>query len=77
MDTFNDEIDEIFSQFRRLTHNLGGSNLAIIGEIITSIKLVLVTNEIKRSRSHIRLEDGLEEKVLEDFDGGNIDGTTG
>jgi hypothetical protein len=49
----DDEIDEVFLEFRRLTRRLGGLSTPIIRDIIKSIKRA--TNEIRRS--HWRAED--------------------
>lgn len=62
----DDEIDEVFLEFRRLTRRLGGSSTPIIRDIIKSIKRA--TNEIRRS--HWRAEDGM----AEDANGGNFGG---
>jgi hypothetical protein len=53
----DDEIDEVFLEFRRLTRRLGGSSTPIIRDIIKSIKRA--TNEFRRS--HWRAEDGMAE----------------
>ena len=62
----DDEIDEVFLEFRRLTRRLGGSSTPIIRDIIKSIKRA--TNEIRRS--HWRAKVGM----AEDANGGNFGG---
>ena len=66
----DDEIDEVFLEFRRLSRRLGGSSTPIIRDIIRSIKRA--TNEIRRS--HWRVEDGRTDGVADEASGGRFGG---
>ena len=68
----DDEIDEVFLEFRRLTRRLGGSSTPIIRDIIKSIKRA--TNEIRRSHWRAHVEDAPEDGMAEDANGGNFGG---
>jgi hypothetical protein len=59
----DDEIDEVFLEFRRLTCRLGGSSTLIVRDIIKSIKRA--TNEIRRSHWRARVEDAPEDGMAE------------
>jgi hypothetical protein len=66
---FNDnEIDEVFLEFRRLTRRLDGLSTPIIRDMIRSIKRA--TNKIRRSHWRAQVEDGPEDEVAEDANGG-------
>jgi hypothetical protein len=56
----DDEIDEVFLEFRRLTRRLGGSSAPIIRDIIRSIKRA--NNEIRRSHWRALVEDVPEDQ---------------
>jgi hypothetical protein len=66
----DDEIDEVFLEFRRLSRRLGGSSTPIIRDIIRSIKRA--TNEIRRSHWRAGVEDGPEDGVAEEANGGRL-----
>jgi hypothetical protein len=68
----DDEIDEVFLEFRRLARRLGGSSTPIVRDIIKSIKRA--TNEIRRSHWRARVEDTSEDGMAEDANGGNLGG---
>ena len=65
----DDEIDEVFLEFRKLSRRLGGSSTPIIRDMIRSIKRA--TNEIRRS--HWREEDGPQDGVAEEAHGGRFE----
>jgi hypothetical protein len=70
---FNDEeIDEVFLEFRRLTprltRRLGGSGTPIIPDIIKSIRRA--TNEIRRSHWPAHVGDASEDGMAEDANRG-------
>ena len=56
-----DEIDQSFQEFRRLTRRYGGSSTAMIQYALMS--LTRASNEIRRSNWQAHVEDGPEEAV--------------
>jgi len=58
----DDEIDEVFLEFHRLSRRLGGSSTPIIRDMIRSIKRA--TNEIRRN--YWREEDGPQDRVADE-----------
>ncbi len=68
----DDEINEVFLEFRRLSRRLGGSTTRIIRDIVRSIKRA--TNKIRRSHWRAGAEDGPEDGLTEDANGGRFGG---
>src|SRR5882757_7076284 len=68
----DDEIDEVFLEFRRLTRRLGGLSTPIIRDIVRSIKRA--TNEIRRSHWRAPVEDRPKDGAAEDANGGKFGG---